>query len=287
MAMGSSGTIGPTFSDPATTISQAVANGWIRNDCVPYVPDVTLPSALSSAVNLGIIYGGTLYSGDYQASGIFLTSSNTLSIRGIVRLYVYGNVIITGTASIEILPGASLWLYAGGNVNIAGNGVVNRAIWASANQFYGLPSSTAWSNISTSRWIGVVWAPEAALTLGGGDKSGGFIASNITFNGSLSIHYDESLEIKVCSSASGKAGVDGITGIGATGSDISVSFPAAALRLYTVEYTDDLTATNWTGLVSTNTLSCTGELMTVTDSGAVNLPQRFYRLRIHANLLGQ
>ena len=77
------------------------------------------------------------------------------------------------------------------------------------------------------------------------------------------------------------------TGIGATGSDISVSFPAAALRLYTVEYTDDLTTTNWTGLVSTNTLSCTGELMTVTDSGAVNLPQRFYRLRIHPNLLGQ
>lgn len=286
VTMGPNGSIGPTFSNPATSVSQAMADGWIGTNCLLYMPDVSLPPGLSSATPLGSINNTTtLNSGDYQASSISLVSTKTLTIQGNVRLYVTGNVNIAGNGEIVILSGGSLQLYAAGSVAIAGNGVVNATGQSTSGRFYGLPSSTAWSIAFLNQWIGIVWAPEATLGLGGGDASGGFIASNITFNSSSRLHYDESLGIKVCSSASGNGGVDGITGIGLTGSDASISFPIASLRLYTLEYTGDLTASNWTGLASTNTSSCTGEVITVTDVGAGNLAQRFYRLRIHPQLL--
>ena len=287
VTMGPNGSIGPSFSNPDTTVTQAMADGWIGTNCSLYVPDVSLPSGFSSASNLGTINGNTTINGSgyYTVDSINLSGSKTLTItNGNVNIYVTGDMSLAGNATIVVAPGATLTIYVAGSVFIAGNGVANVTGQATRSRFYGLPSSTTWSITANTPWAGVVWAPEAALVLGGGDKSGAFIAGSMMFGGNGNMHYDESLGIKVCSSASG-GWVDGITGIALTGSDVSISFPVASLRRYTVEYIDNLTASNWTGLATTNTSSCTGEIVRVMDSGGSSLSQRFYRLRIHPQLL--
>ena len=51
VTIGPNGSVGPTFVDAnrATSVSAGTSNGWIRSDFNTDVPDVTLPSALSSA----------------------------------------------------------------------------------------------------------------------------------------------------------------------------------------------------------------------------------------------
>lgn len=200
-AMGPNGTVGPTFvnSDRATTTAEAEAAGWVQHDFSVDVPSVNLPAVLASAPSLGSLNGtATISSGDWQASQIRLTGNDQLTISGNVRLYVTGDVDVSGsTSSIIIEPGAHLEVYVAGSVAIAGNGVVNNTGVAVNNQFYGLPTSTSWSVSGNGQWVGTIYAPQAALTLDGGgtsgDMSGGVVALNITLNGHTHFHYDEAL----------------------------------------------------------------------------------------------
>ena len=199
--MGKNGSVGPTFvsSDRADTVAAGVAKGWIRNDFKADVPAVTLPTGLSSAANLGNISGnwGFYGSGDYRANGISLSSGDTVTFNGNTRIYVTGNISISGNAKIVIAPGCTLEIYAAGSVAIAGNGVVNTGNTATSCQFYGLPTSTSWSLSGNGVWVGTVYAPQADLSLNGGgangDMSGSIVAKSITLNGQVQFHYDEAL----------------------------------------------------------------------------------------------
>lgn len=286
VSIGSGGSVGPSFSSPATNVSDAVSNGWIRSDCFLYVPDVGLPTGAASWSSLGSINNNmTINAGDYKVSGISLSGAKKLTLQGSVRLYVTGDVSTAGDASIEISPGASLVLYAAGDVSIAGTGIVNNAGVARDNQLYGLPTSTSWQMSGTNQWIGFVWAPEASVTFDGTvEMSGAIIASGISVGSStVMFHYDESLNVRVCS---GAAIDDAISGIQFASNDILIRLPIAFFKSYAVEYRDDLTAGEWTTLATTNTSSCTGEVVNVMDPGGADRPQRFYRLRIHSQGFG-
>ncbi len=201
VAIGPGGSVGTTFveGDRATTTNAAETASWITHDFSTDIPDVTLPDGLASAFVVGTINTTTtLSSGDWQADAIQLNASKTLTIDGTVRLYVTGDINITGSsAAIIIAPGGSLEIYAAGSVSIAGGGVVNNTGAAVNNRFYGLPSSTSWTIGGNGQWVGTVYAPQADLTLNGGgasgDMSGGIVSASITLNGQVQFHYDESL----------------------------------------------------------------------------------------------
>lgn len=208
VALGSGGSIGPTFvvADRATTVAAAVSKGWLRSDFNVDVPDVTLPAGATSwpyAVggSHSIAKDETLTSGDYRIDNISLTSSerkDTLLITGNVRLYITGNVNLSGTSQIVVTNGASLKVYINGNVSLGGNGVINNAVTPINNQWYSTASAaTTWSISGNGRWIGTVYAPKGNMTMNGGgssgDMSGGIVANNITLNGQVQFHYDESL----------------------------------------------------------------------------------------------
>ena len=201
VTMGPNGSIGPSFSNPDTTVSQAQSDGWIQSDFDVSIPDVTLPSGLGSATPLGAINSGTsLGGGDYQATSISLGGHDTLNITGNVRIYVSGasSISISGNGSINIATNASLQIYVAGSVSIAGNGIANTPGSATSLELFGLPTSTSWNVNGNGQWDGTVYAPEAALTIAGGgsqgDVSGAFVTKSITLSGHTNFHYDESLK---------------------------------------------------------------------------------------------
>lgn len=199
VTMGPNGSIGPSFNNPATSVPQAQAAGWIQTDFDVSIPDVTLPSGLSTATLKGTIdTTATLGGGDYQATSISLSGNETLTITGNVRIYISGDTSLSGNASITIAPGASLQVYAAGSMSLAGNGVVNSTGNATSLELYGLPTSTSWNITGNGQLIGIAYAPEAALSISGGGSSGGvsgaFVAKSITLTGHTKFHYDESLK---------------------------------------------------------------------------------------------
>jgi hypothetical protein len=209
VSMGPNGSVGNTFvsGDRATTISAAIASGYVQNNFNTDIPSVTLPSGLSSApvrtINGSTTIGSSGGAFTYQTGSINLTgngNNNTVIIEGNVTLYVAGNVDISGTGGIQLAQDASLTVYVGGNVTIAGNGVLNQYGTDLNNQWYGLPSSTSWTVNGNGSWSGTMYAPEAAMTLNGGgnsnndDMSGSVVANSITLGGHTSFHYDERLK---------------------------------------------------------------------------------------------
>jgi hypothetical protein len=191
-----SGSIGPTL-DPllrATTVGDAETQGWVTHDLNISIPDVALPSGLNTAPNLGVIGSGqTVSSGDWQADSV--DCKNSILIIGHVRLYVRGDFTTTGQGNLQISPGASLEIYIGGNVKLAGGGVINGSGLAANNQWYGLASSTDWKVAGGGQWLGTVYAPEASIKFtGNSDSFGAFVANDFTINGGAAFHYDEALK---------------------------------------------------------------------------------------------
>jgi hypothetical protein len=191
-----SGSIGPTL-DPllrATTVVGAETQGWVTHDLNLTIPDVTLPSGLNNAYHLGTITSAqTISSGDWQADSV--DCKNSILITGHVRLYVRGDFTTTGQGYLQISPGASLEVYIGGNVKLAGGGVINGSGLAANNQWYGLTSSTDWKVAGGGQWLGTVYAPEASVKFtGNSDSFGAFVANDLTINGGAGFHYDEALK---------------------------------------------------------------------------------------------
>lgn len=196
VTMGPNGSIGP-YGSPDTTVAAAQADGNIRNDFSVSVPDVTLPAGASSWYYTGSLGNTTLSAGDYTASNISLNNHDTLVINGAVRIYVTTSSGVSVKGQITVNPGSSLTVYSAGSLDIGGNGLVNNGDNAASTTFYGLPTCTSVSLHGNANWTGVVYAPEAAFTLGGGGSSGDFqgsiVARSVSLNGQVQFHYDEAL----------------------------------------------------------------------------------------------
>jgi choice-of-anchor A domain-containing protein len=85
-------------------------------------------------------------------------------------------------------------MYVGGTCSIGGGGVMNTPGFAKNFSLYGLPSCTQLSYNGNAQFIGTIYAPQAAVSLGGTtDAMGAFVVNSMALNGSLGIHYDEAL----------------------------------------------------------------------------------------------
>jgi hypothetical protein len=119
---------------------------------------------------------------------------------GDVVLYVTDNIKIGSGMQIRIATNSSLTVYmAGATTTISGQGIVNESGQAKNFTYYGLPSNKAVDFGANAAFVGSIYAPQAAFTLGGGgnntyDFVGRCVTKSAKMNGHYNFHYDEVLE---------------------------------------------------------------------------------------------
>jgi len=192
--------LGPTAS---STVPAGQVSGTIYNNYNVDFPDVVLPTTtwLPAATTSG---GGKKGSQihDFAVSGDYYVN-DSLDIQvepGVsVRLRVDTTSFSPGNVNILSTNGTSGTLTAyqvSGSGSMAGNVTVQSG--RARNLFYyGLPGVTSITYGGNSSFIGVIYAPEADLTLNGGGNNNGLIGSSvtktITMNGHYNFHFDEDL----------------------------------------------------------------------------------------------
>lgn len=181
--------------------SLGVEPGWSANDAnvqfndeaAPYSGGIIPTSGLLGGTNYTYLLNGVLVSKYYMTS-LSLNASQIMMVVGNVTLYVTGNLTVSGSAAIVIAPGSSLNLYLGGNMNCAGQGVVNQTLAPANFIVHGLPTCTSISYSGGNDFYGVVNAPECNLSFSGGSSAyGAFVANSISLTGQGGVHYDEAL----------------------------------------------------------------------------------------------
>ncbi len=200
--IGPNGSVG---SKPWHNANQkGIEPGWSSDDMNVSFPDVKPPFTGGAFTPTAGNVGGTNYNylianGNYQLTSLSLSGNDKMLVTGHAVLYVTGDVSLTGLSKIEIAPGASLKLYvAGPSTSLGGNGVMNNAGNAMNFMYYGLPSNTSVSMSGNAAFTGTIYAPSAALTLGGGgnndyDFVGASVTDSVRLNGHYNFHYDENL----------------------------------------------------------------------------------------------
>lgn len=111
-----------------------------------------------------------------------------------VTLYVSGDV---AADNFYIAPGGKLTLYMAGKSFSVNSAVVNNGT-PSQFSYLGLTNNTAIDFRGNAEFTGTIYAPQAALTMGGGgsdaiDFSGACVVKSVTMNGHMHFHYDEAL----------------------------------------------------------------------------------------------
>ncbi len=181
--------VGPG-GDPSTTICNGVITG--SKTAMPnprHLPAIADPGGGTLTV---VSDGTTLPSGNYRLADITLSSSDMVTIAGDVTLYVESTISLSSQAEIVITPGASLTVYALGDVHIGGHGVVNQMATPQNLLIYGTPTSNTISLSGSSEFYGAVYAPHADITLGGNSEMyGAFVGKTLRLTGTTGIHYDE------------------------------------------------------------------------------------------------
>jgi hypothetical protein len=93
-------------------------------------------------------------------------------------------------------------MYVGWNITdakIAGNGIVNATGYADSFHLLGLPILAKLAFQGNASYVGTIYAPNTAFTLGGGgnntyDFIGASVSKSVKMNGHFNFHYDEALK---------------------------------------------------------------------------------------------
>jgi hypothetical protein len=180
--------------------------GWSTDDMNVYFPDAKAPFSGGALTPLaetisGSNYEHVLYTGNYQLPSINYSGGNKMLVRGDATLLVTGDISMTGLSQIIIATNASLRLYVSGAVaRIGGNGILNNSGKALNFSYVGLNSNKQVNMEGNAAFVGTIYAPQAALSLGGGgsttyDFVGASVSNSVKMNGHYNFHYDESLKI--------------------------------------------------------------------------------------------
>ncbi|GHC06354.1 DUF7305 domain-containing protein [Cerasicoccus arenae] len=208
------------YGSPALIPSGYVNPELVTNDFRADFPAIDAPSG---GTFIPVISSNTtLSSGTYIVDSITLTGSKRLNIDGDVTLVVKGDVKVSGSsAAININQSTGkLKMYIDGNMAVAGNGIVNVAgtynptpngtfgVTPSTTGAYPKPesliiygtgdSSQSFSYSGNAALAGVIYAPNAAVSLNGGGSGGellgAIVANTIKVTGNYGFHYDIQLK---------------------------------------------------------------------------------------------
>ena len=208
ITVGSNGYIGPFGQSNGTINSAYVADNFVDN-----LPTVSAPTGMTNANILtttisngtGSLPGlldvpasdGKYY---YTVTDFSLTSTLTIKNNANVVITVNGTVKETGNGQITLANNTStLVMYASGNVTLGGNGIANSSGQPRNFQLYGTSSTTSPPTATVkitggSDFTGLVYAPNAAITIdGGGNVFGSVVGYSDNLSGGGAFHYDESL----------------------------------------------------------------------------------------------
>ncbi len=173
-----------------------VQPGWSKQTMLPDYPPVEAPAPGGQPAGGTVdktAYQYILDSGNYTVKSV----SGSVLVKGNATLTVDKSFSLSGQSSVLILPGASLKLYVNApSVSIGGNGIVNQNTDAGSLMYFGMPGNLSISFSGNSGFCGVIYAPNAVLTLsGGGNNALDFMGATITravkVNGHYNFHYDE------------------------------------------------------------------------------------------------
>ncbi len=194
-------------------VGPGIEPGYYKNDFNMDVPDVQPPytnglAPPAETTNTYVLGNpalpGSTYS-YYKSGSLSLGSGETLYVApsNNVTLYLTGSLTMQSqnNSYLNLGPGASLKLYVGTTSGSA-TGItltqVNNSGDDSKLQIFGLPSTTSMSWNGNASFSGVVYAPEAAFSMGGGGGStynfqGACTVGSMKLNGHFNLHYDEYL----------------------------------------------------------------------------------------------
>jgi hypothetical protein len=176
-----------------TYYDYTVITGYTYN-MESYTYNLITTNASTTTKNFAYVTG----SGNYQVTDLDMTGQEDLLVAGDTVLYITGDFRMSGLSEVHILPGASLKVYVGGNVTLAGNGIMNLNQDASKFSLVGLPTCTDIDINGNAEFTGTIYAPSADLSLNGSgttvyDIVGAVVANTAYFNGNFQFHYDERL----------------------------------------------------------------------------------------------
>jgi len=183
--------------------SVGIEPGHLQTDLVLDFPGVVVPFASGgyqtsdngTATVGGVSYTSTFTGGYYKISSISLSGTKKMLVSGIVSIWLPGDLSMSGNGQIVIAPGASLKIYSGSSISVAGNGILNQGDAISC-LLYGLPSCTSITLGGNFGFTGCIYAPSADLTISSSsayDFVGASITSTVMINGNFSFHYDQNL----------------------------------------------------------------------------------------------
>jgi len=216
-SVGSNGTIAAYGSAQGTIDHSRISHDFTANFDTPVAPTPSTVNYIASTIGNGDLPLTLPRAGDTAVGGVYYysvpaiitngNSTNVLTIassRDVVLLLTAGSgstaVSLGGNAAISISSGASLQIYAAGNIDIAGNGIVNSNTQPKNLEIWGTNTSSGGQTIKISgngSLSAICYAPNAALEIKGGGSSGSvygaFVANTVTLTGNDAFHYDESL----------------------------------------------------------------------------------------------
>ena len=206
--VGPNGRIGPYGTAAGAMDPSRIATDFTADLEIPTAPTATPIVVGAVSATTTFPRGGDTPAADgkyyYQISGIGL-HNGTLDINGgdvvIITPTGYGIDIGGGSGGLNITTGSSLAIYAGGDINVGGNGVMNggttsaTAQQAEKLQIWGTGAPGQSIKLAGNGVLsGVVYAPNAAVSINGnGDVLGSVVAGTINVTGNANFHYDEAL----------------------------------------------------------------------------------------------
>lgn len=204
VAVGSGGTVtvGPNGGIGSTAWHNAGNNG-IESGWVTYDANVSFPAIddapasgltpLSGTVG-GVGYQYILSGGTYDVSqlsgGAFVAADSILIVRDKFSIDSSKAIVLATNATLKV------YCYAP-DATVTGQGLVNPGTGKNF-LYFGMPSNTSMNFNGLVNFIGVVYAPDANIKMGGGGNAinfqGAVMGKSLTLGGGFNMHYDESLK---------------------------------------------------------------------------------------------
>lgn len=162
----------------------------------PPLPSVSAPS-LTPRGNLSISNNDTVTLNSHQGQygKIDIGNGGTLKIEGDSVLVVTGDIDLKNSAEVQIADGGSLTLYLAGDFDGKNSaGINNQSAVPSGFKLYGTGSKQTIDLKNSTDFYGVIFAPNADLTLhNDGSAYGSVIVNNFEMKNDGDIFYDKAL----------------------------------------------------------------------------------------------
>jgi hypothetical protein len=202
--IGSQGVVGDKAYVNSGLNAGKIETGHVLADATQSYPDATLPDTgnlvWQTAVPGATVINGVTYKyvlSDARPWKISNLDGSVYVSKPGVKIWVQNAFSIPNNGQIMIPTGNSVSMYVSApTASIGGNGIINATGVSSSFQYYGLPSNTALNLSANAAFVGLIYAPEAIFTLGGGgnntyDFIGACITQSTKMNGHFNFHFDE------------------------------------------------------------------------------------------------